>query len=109
RYEPASGGLYARRHRLRRGQGRMMTSELARSYDYCDRLARREAGNFYNAFRVLPRQQRLATCALYAFLRIADDLSDEPGALEAKRARLVAWRQGLRRALEGADSHPLHG
>lgn len=86
----------------------MMTSELARSYAYCDRLARREAGNFYNAFRVLPRQQRLATCALYAFLRIADDLSDEPGAVEDKRALLADWRQGLRLALAGADSHPIH-
>jgi phytoene synthase len=86
----------------------MMTSELARSYAYCDRLARREAGNFYNGFRVLPRPQRLATCALYAFLRIADDLSDEPGEVGQKRALLASWREGLDRALCGAYAHRVH-
>jgi phytoene synthase len=86
----------------------MMTSELARSYAYCDRLARREAGNFYAGFRVLPRPQRLATCALYAFLRIADDLSDEPGETGHKRALLAGWREGLDRALFGEYTHRLH-
>jgi phytoene synthase len=86
----------------------MMTSELAHSYAYCDRLARREAGNFYAGFRVLPRPQRLATCALYAFLRIADDLSDEPGEAGPKRALLAAWRTGLDRALCGEYTHRIH-
>ena len=86
----------------------MMTSELARSYAYCDRLARREAGNFYNGFRVLPRPQRLATCALYAFLRIADDLSDEPGEPGHKRTLLARWREGLDRALCGEYTHRVH-
>ena len=85
-----------------------MTSELAHSYTYCDRLARREAGNFYTGFRVLPRPQRLATCALYAFLRIADDLSDEPGEFAHKRASLARWRAGLDGALSGAYTHRLH-
>jgi 15-cis-phytoene synthase len=83
----------------------MMTSELAHSYAYCDRLARREAGNFYNGFRVLPRPQRLATCALYAFLRIADDLSDGPQEPRQKRALLAGWREGLDRALCGEYTH----
>ncbi len=86
----------------------MMTSALASSYAYCDRLARREAGNFYHAFRVLPRGQRLATCALYAFLRIADDLSDEPGDVAVKRTLLADWRRGLDEALGGRGAHPSH-
>jgi phytoene synthase len=85
-----------------------MTPTLARSYAYCERLARREAGNFYSAFRVLPGPQRLAMCALYAFMRVADDLSDGPGDVAAKRASLAAWRQGLRQALRGDYSHPVH-
>jgi phytoene synthase len=85
-----------------------MTPALARSYAYCERLARREAGNFYAAFRVLPGPQRLAMCALYAFLRVADDLSDGPGEAAAKRAPLAAWRAGLHRALRGDYHHPLH-
>jgi phytoene synthase len=86
----------------------MMTSEVARSYTWCERLARREAGNFYHAFRVLPRGQRLATCALYAFLRIADDLSDDFGDPLHKRQLLVEWRRTLREALAGQPSHTLH-
>jgi phytoene synthase len=85
-----------------------MTFSLARSYRYCEVLARREAGNFYPAFRVLPRPQRLAMCALYAFLRIADDLSDEPGPTDEKRRRLIDWRRGLDGVYHGRCSHPAH-
>lgn len=81
---------------------------LGRSYRYCERLARREAGNFYPAFRVLPRPQRLAMCALYSFMRIADDLSDEPGPLDEKRRRLADWRQALAACLRGSHAHPIH-
>src|SRR5262249_62089430 len=78
---------------------------LTRSYAYCEALARREAGNFYPAFRLLPRPQRQAMCALYAFLRIADDLSDEPGEIAAKRAGLASWQRGLDDALRGRCTH----
>jgi phytoene synthase len=80
---------------------------LPDSYAFCERVARREAGNFYHAFRVLPRQQRLAMCALYAFLRISDDLSDGPDSVEAKRALLVDWRQQFERTLAGEFKHEL--
>lgn len=85
-----------------------MNSSLARSYSYCELLARREAGNFYNGFRVLPRGQRLAMCALYAFMRIADDLSDEQGSVDDRRRALAGWRNGLHDALAGRFSHACH-
>jgi phytoene synthase len=85
-----------------------MHQSLRRSYNYCERLSRRQAGNFYPAFRVLPGPQRLAMCALYAFLRIADDLSDEPGEMDQKRQAIARWRAGLDRALAGDYSHPSH-
>ena len=78
-----------------------MTPSLARSYRYCDRLARRKAANFYPAFRLLPRDQRLAMCALYAFMRVADDLTDGPAAVADKRLALADWRQRLDEALAG--------
>jgi phytoene synthase len=80
----------------------------ARSYAYCERLARRAAGNFYHAFHLLPAEQRRAMCALYAFMRIADDLGDGPGTPEAKRPALEGWRDDLRAALAGEYRHPLH-
>jgi phytoene synthase len=82
-------------------------SRLALSYAYCERLARREAGNFYHAFRVLPAPQRRATCALYAFMRVTDDLADGPGSAEDKRGPLGRWRAQLDEALAGSYGHPL--
>ena len=82
-----------------------MTASLASSYRYCEALTRREAGNFYPAFRILPAVQRRSMCALYAFMRIADDISDEPAAIEQKREQLGAWREALRQALAGNYGH----
>jgi 15-cis-phytoene synthase len=85
-----------------------MKSSLRQSYRFCETLTRREAGNFYPAFRILPNQQRLSMCALYAFMRIADDLSDEPGPIAPKRDGLRKWRQGLEGCLSGVFRHPSH-
>jgi phytoene synthase len=85
-----------------------MSSQLARSYRYCERLARKQARHFYPAFRVLPRDQRLAMCALYAFLRVTDDISDNAGQVDDKRAALTVWRGRLGLALTGVYSHRLH-
>jgi phytoene synthase len=81
---------------------------LAASYAYCERLARRAAGNFYHAFRILPTEQRRSMCALYAFLRIADDLSDDGGTVEDRRAALDDWRDALHAALERDYRHPIY-
>src|SRR5262245_56305999 len=80
----------------------------AQSYTYCERVARRQAANFYPAFQVLPRPQRRAMCALYAFMRVTDDLADGPGAAAGKRSALDRWRSDLHAAVAGDDRHPLH-
>jgi phytoene synthase len=82
--------------------------ELARSHAYCEEVARRHAGNFYPAFRLLPTDQRRALCALYAFLRVADDIADAPGPVGAKADQLRQWRAHLREALGGVYRHRLH-
>jgi phytoene synthase len=46
--------------------------------------------------------------ALYAFMRVTDDLADEPGDPAAKRAALDRWRADLVAALAGRYSHPVH-
>jgi phytoene synthase len=86
----------------------MTAPRLQPSYAYCERLARRQAGNFYHAFQVLPRPQRRGMCALYAFMRITDDLADGNGPVETKRAALKQWRIDLHGCLAGVDRHPLH-
>ena len=85
-----------------------MTPALARSYAFCERLARREAANFYHAFRILPTEQRRSMCALYAFMRLTDDLADGPGAPDEKLGPLGDWRRQLSQALAGSYSHPVH-
>ena len=75
------------------------------SYSWCARLTRRRAKNFYYAFLLLPREKRRAICAIYAFMRQCDDLSDEPG---SSIAALESWREELNLALSGGSaSHPL--
>ncbi|MBX9679601.1 MAG: squalene/phytoene synthase family protein [Gemmataceae bacterium] len=81
---------------------------LSESFAYCEALARREAGNFYPAFRILPAPQRRAMCALYAFMRIADDRSDDPAPIEVRRGLLEQWRSGLDLAIAGRCEHPSH-
>lgn len=85
-----------------------MTPHLASSYGYCERLARRAASNFYHAFRLLPSSQRRGMHALYAFLRIADDIGDGPGPDEEKKAALADWRDRLGGALMGCYTHRIH-
>jgi phytoene synthase len=75
------------------------------SYEYCCRVARNRAKNFYYSFLLLSAQQRKAMCAIYAFMRYCDDLSDEPG---ANRAAIDRWSVEMEKALEGRFSdHPV--
>ena len=79
--------------------------EIDRSYEYCRCVARSRAKNFYYSFLLLTRQQRKAMCAIYAFMRRCDDLSDEPG---ASRQALEQWRGELVQSLDGRMAeHPL--
>jgi phytoene synthase len=83
-------------------------NHLKESYAWCERLARQQAGNFYHAFRLLPTPQRRAMCALYAFLRVADDLTDGPETVAEKSLALANWRRQLDDMLAGVYHHPLH-
>jgi phytoene synthase len=87
-----------------------MSLGVEASYAYCRRLARRRAKNFYYAFVLLDRPRRDAMCALYAFNRQCDDISDEPERFghRSPRQALLAWRGELEAALAGNPSeHPV--
>lgn len=81
---------------------------LGASHAWCRDVARTKAGNFYPAFGLLPTGQHRAMCALYAFLRVTDDIADEPAPGEDPCQSLESWRLALRRALAGEPSHPMH-
>jgi phytoene synthase len=68
---------------------------LAHSYRCAESVARHRARNFYYSFLVLPAEKRRAFCAVYAFMRRCDDISDGDGALEGKMEQLQSWRKQL--------------
>jgi phytoene synthase len=80
-----------------------MSVSLAESYEYCSKVARTRAKNFYYSFVLLSKEQKNAMCAIYAFMRYCDDLSDEPGAAAAPIER---WREDLTKALAGETTNP---
>ena len=48
--------------------------------------------SFYLAMRILAPEQRQAMYEVYAFCRAVDDIADEPGPRDARRAQLQRWR-----------------
>ncbi|HSW38758.1 MAG TPA: squalene/phytoene synthase family protein, partial [Acidobacteriota bacterium] len=68
-----------------------MGSELKGSYRSAEAIARRRS-NFYYSFLVLPAEKRRAFCAVYAFMRFCDDISDGGAGTEQKRKMLREWR-----------------
>src|SRR3954464_13720161 len=80
-----------------------MAVTLEQSYGYCRQVARTRAKNFYYSFLLLDQAQRNAMCAIYAFNRHCDDLSDEPapGGAREVREKIANWRLQLHHALAG--------
>jgi len=73
----------------------------AEAYAVCRTIAQREAKNFYYSFRVLPVHKRNAMCAVYAFMRRADDISDDESLPITERREVMsqwleAWRDARR-------------
>jgi len=78
--------------------------QLVMAYSVCRGITRTAAKNFYYAFLVLPRRKREALCAVYAFMRRCDDITDEsPFTMQERRQKLDIWLDALHRAQLG---HP---
>ncbi len=76
--------------------------QLVMAYSVCKGITRKAAKNFYYAFLVLPRRKREALCAVYAFMRRCDDITDDPSlSLPERRQKLDAWLDDLHRAQQG--------
>jgi phytoene synthase len=73
---------------------------LEESYTWCEGVARSQAKNFYYSFLLLAKPQRRAMCAVYAFMRYCDDLSDDEG-IPDRAAAIARWRTDLAAALGG--------
>jgi len=78
---------------------------LDQAYAACRAIARQQAKNFYYAFVALPLPRRNAICAIYAFMRQADDLSDDESLpRHERRTRLTAWLDNWHGVCHGGDT-----
>ncbi len=79
-----------------------MNHQLSHAYAVCRGISRRAAKNFYYGFMVLPSEKRNALSAVYAFMRHADDISDEPGVdPQQKRQKLGEWLEAAKAVFAG--------
>ena len=75
------------------------------AYAECRAIAHKHGANFSVGFRFLPRAKRRAVYAAYAFCRVADDISDDPGTDVGER--LDAWQRELDACYENRPAHPI--
>src|SRR4030095_12040027 len=78
-------------------------ASIARSYENCHQIARAARSNFYYAFYLLPKAKRDGLAALYAFMRLVDDVADEGDDLSVKQRGLAKWRAALDEAVTGSE------
>jgi len=81
-------------------------TDLEASYATCRRIAKSRARNFYYSFVLLGRAQRNAICAIYAFMRHCDDLSDDPQAgVEPRQANCGDLSAGPQPGVEPREAN----
>src|SRR6266481_5060135 len=76
-------------------------ASIVRSYENCHQIARAARSNFYYAFYLLPKPQRDGLAALYAFMRLVDDVADEGNSISEKQRGLARWRAAFDEAVTG--------
>jgi 15-cis-phytoene synthase len=78
---------------------------LADSRDYCKTITRTQAKNFYYGLKLLPEPRRSAMYALYAYMRLVDDIADDDAkvrSLAQRKEDLDQWEELTRRAIAAA-------
>ncbi len=70
-------------------------------------IVRAAGTSFYRGMAVLTPDRRHAMYAIYAFCRIVDDIADEEGTLDEKRAGLAAWRVSIAGLRTGVSHDPV--
>jgi phytoene synthase len=91
------------------------STQLTESRVYCARLTRAAAKNFYYGLKLLPEPKRSAMFALYAYMRLVDDIADDDDGhtVEQRRSDLQDCRVRTHAAIasdvsiETLNSHPI--
>jgi phytoene synthase len=79
---------------------------LAKSRAYCRVLTKHAAKNFYYGLKLLPEPKRSAMYALYAYMRLVDDIADDETnrTAEQRQRDLQQWQDCTHAALAGEPS-----
>jgi phytoene synthase len=83
------------------------TQALSHSRDYCRTLTKKAARNFYYGLKLMPEPKRSAMYALYAYMRLVDDIADDTSngrGIDQRRADLDQWQQHTHAAIGGSPS-----
>ncbi|MDZ5470291.1 squalene/phytoene synthase family protein [Bacillus sp. 31A1R] len=64
-----------------------MLDQIAKAYDDCEEVIKKNSATFYKAFSFLPSEEKRAVWAIYTFCRRVDDIMDE--GLEPEKEILV--------------------
>jgi squalene synthase HpnC/squalene synthase HpnD len=80
------------------------SASIAESYEHCHQIARAARSNFYYAFYLLPKPKRDGLAALYAFMRLVDDVADQGADVGSKQRGLAKWRTALDAAVNGSEN-----
>jgi phytoene synthase len=79
-----------------------MSATIDEAADVARERARKSS--FYRAMAILPRDKRDAMFEIYSFCRAVDDIADEGGDKETKKAGLEAWRCAIEALYSGGHA-----
>jgi squalene synthase HpnC/squalene synthase HpnD len=96
----------SRNHRVEDVPSATSVDSVQASYDVCQRIVKAAHSNFYYAFFLLPKPKRDALTALYAFMRLVDDVADEGDNIADKQRGLAKWRAAFDSAVTRHASTP---
>lgn len=63
-------------------------STIDKDYQYCEVVIKQHSKSFYYGFKQLPENDAKAVYAVYAFCRMADDMVDQKGSVQYRKAEL---------------------
>lgn len=85
----------------------LSTSIIMTPDEYCQDKTAKSGSSFYYSFLFLPKKQRKAITALYAFCREVDDVVDECSDASIAQTKLNWWRAEIFGAFDGKPNHPV--
>ncbi len=85
----------------------LQVNELTNAHEYCEQETKKSGSSFYYSFLFLPKEQKQAIIAVYAFCREIDDIVDECSDQNIAKQKLFFWQEELNKVYAGTPNHPV--